>query len=67
MFCFHKFGPVEKDTGMQYCKKCGLAICHHQWEIRKEGTYSRGGVNIATYHILHCKYCGELKEIRLGD
>ena len=70
MFCFHKYGKVQKD-GYQYCIKCGKARplkCPHNWidyeriSILDEWANPTPiGINI----VLKCSKCGDMKTFKI--
>lgn len=69
MFCFHKYGKVDKDR-YQYCTKCGKASivgCNHSYDLIRT-------INVCTisntpsYQIMvsKCCKCGDIKQTKVG-
>ena len=64
IFHRHKWGPI--DGGYQYCKKCGLASCVHEYELIKEiefkVAFTLGDPNLKPHveYVSRCKNCGDI-------
>ena len=67
MFCFHKWGKLEKC--LQYCTKCGKGRsvrCKHVWEVTEEqAIYNKYNSPFGRFYIMTCVHCGEKKGKRI--
>lgn len=72
MFCFHKYGNIQKD-GYQYCSKCGVAksapakVCSHKFHTVKVVEVLYFGNVVGEHRVCECARCGVVQVYKIGE